>query len=57
MSGKHIADDSLQPESFEFSAESEAKIAKILAKYPEPRKASAVMPLLDLAQRQHENWI
>ena len=57
MSGKHIADDSLQPESFEFSAESEAKITTILAKYPEPRKASAVMPLLDLAQRQHDNWI
>ncbi len=38
--------------SFAFDAESEAAIAKILAKYPEGRKASAVVPLLDLAQRQ-----
>jgi len=57
MSGKHIAEDHLQPESFVFSDESEAQIAKVLAKYPEARKASAVMPLLDIAQRQHENWI
>ena len=28
-----------------------------LAKYPEERKQSAVMPLLDIAQRQHDNWI
>ena len=46
-----------QPESFAFSKENEAEIKVILAKYPKDRKASAVMPLLDLAQRQHENWI
>ena len=46
-----------QPESFAFTKESEAQIKVILAKYPKDRKASAVMPLLDLAQRQHENWI
>lgn len=46
-----------QPESFAFTKENEAEIKKILAKYPKDRKASAVMPLLDLAQRQHENWI
>ena len=46
-----------QPESFAFSKENEAEIKKVLAKYPEERKASAVMPLLDLAQRQHDNWI
>lgn len=46
-----------QPASFSFTKENEAEIEKILAKYPEERKASAVMPLLDLAQRQHENWI
>ena len=32
-------------------------IAKILAKYPVDRKKSAIMPLLDLAQRQNNNWI
>lgn len=37
---------------FAFDAESEALIAKIIAKYPPGRQASAVVPLLDLAQRQ-----
>ena len=46
-----------QPVSFAFSDENEAEIKKILAKYPKDRKASAVMPLLDLAQRQHDNWL
>ena len=46
-----------QPETFAFTKDSEAQIKTILAKYPKDRKASAVMPLLDLAQRQHDNWI
>ena len=46
-----------QPDSFRFSKENEAEIKRIIAKYPKGRQASAVMPLLDLAQRQHENWI
>ena len=46
-----------QPDNFAFTAENEEKIATIMAKYPEGRQASAVMPLLDLAQRQHQNWI
>ena len=50
-----IADD--QPDSFAFSRESEAEAKRIIAKYPKGRQASAVMPLLDLAQRQHDNWI
>lgn len=50
-----IADD--QPASFAFTAESKKAIKTILAKYPKDRKASAVIPLLDLAQRQHDNWI
>ena len=50
-----IADD--QPDSFAFSRENEAEIKRIIAKYPKGRQASAVMPLLDLAQRQHDNWI
>lgn len=43
--------------SFAFSAESEAEIARILARYPEPRRASAVLPLLHLAQAQHGGWL
>ena len=50
-----IAED--QPDSFAFTAENEAEIKRIVAKYPKGRQASAVMPLLDMAQRQHENWI
>ena len=50
-----IASD--QPKSFKFTAENEKEIKRIIAKYPKGRQASAVMPLLDLAQRQHENWI
>ena len=46
-----------QPKSFKFSKENEAEIKRVIAKYPKGRQASAVMPLLDLAQRQHENWI
>ncbi|HUZ64256.1 MAG TPA: NADH-quinone oxidoreductase subunit NuoE [Acetobacteraceae bacterium] len=41
-----------EPESFVFDAESEAQIAVHLKKYPAGRQASAVLPLLDLAQRQ-----
>jgi NADH-quinone oxidoreductase subunit E len=41
-----------EPMSFAFDAESEAQIPKIIARYPEGRQASAVLPLLDLAQRQ-----
>ncbi len=46
-----------QPKSFKFSRENEAEIKRVIAKYPKGRQASAVMPLLDLAQRQHDNWI
>ena len=46
-----------QPSSFKFSKENEAAVKRVIAKYPRGRQASAVMPLLDLAQRQHENWI
>jgi NADH-quinone oxidoreductase subunit E len=41
-----------QPASFAFDAESEAELAKIIAKYPAGRQASAVIPALYIAQRQ-----
>ena len=41
-----------QPASFSFDAESNAAIERVLAKYPEGRQASGVIPLLDIAQRQ-----
>jgi NADH-quinone oxidoreductase E subunit len=57
MSTKPIAEAHQQPGSFDWTAESQAEIAKIVARYPEGRQASAVIPLLDIAQRQHHNWI
>ena len=41
-----------EPAEFAFDAGSEGQITKILAKYPAGKQASAVLPLLDLAQRQ-----
>ena len=55
MSGKKIAKE--QPDQFEFSLDNKNIIEKLLLKYPEDRKKSAVMPLLYLAQRQNNNWI
>ncbi|CAM1500799.1 Fc.00g099610.m01.CDS01 [Cosmosporella sp. VM-42] len=38
---------------FKFNAQNEAVIAEILKRYPPQYKKAAVMPLLDLGQRQH----
>ncbi len=46
-----------QPEIFEFTAENLKKAKEIIAKYPEGKQRSALLPLLDLAQRQHDNWL
>ena len=42
---------------FSFSAENLEKAGAFMARYPEGRKASAVLALLDLAQRQNEGWL
>ncbi len=44
-------------QSFVFTQENLAKAEIALSKYPATRKASAVMPLLDLAQRQNKGWL
>jgi NADH-quinone oxidoreductase subunit E len=46
-----------QPESFEFTPENLTLAEKHIAKYPQGRQASAVMPLLDIAQRQNDGWV
>ena len=46
-----------QPAAFEFNGENLARAQKIIAKYPAGRQASAVIPLLDIAQRQSGNWL
>ena len=42
---------------FEFSPEILARANAHMAKYPENRQARAVLPLLDLAQRQNGGWV
>jgi NADH-quinone oxidoreductase E subunit len=46
-----------QPDSFAFTPENLQKAKAEIAKYPAGRQASAVLGLLDLAQRQHDNWL
>ena len=46
------ATDHAEPTHFAFDAESEAQIGKIIARYPAGKQASAVIPLLYVAQRQ-----
>jgi NADH-quinone oxidoreductase E subunit len=43
-------------ESFKFNDENLAKAKKIIARYPQGRQHSAVLPLLDLAQRQNDSY-
>ena len=57
MSVRRPAPENLQPVKFVFTKENIKLINEILLKYPEDRKVSALLPLLDLAQRQHNNWL
>lgn len=42
---------------FAFTPEHSAEAEKVIACYPAGRQASAVLPLLELAQHQGENWL
>ena len=53
VSVKHVE----QPTSFAFTPENLAEAKKHIAKYPAGREHSAVMPLLMIAQKQHQNWL
>ena len=46
-----------QPERFAFTKANKAWAEGQIAKYPEGRQASAVLPLLDIAQRQCGGWL
>ena len=46
-----------QPDTFEFTPENVERARAHIAKYPPGREASAVLPLLDLAQRQMGGWV
>ena len=43
--------------NFEWSDENFTKVKKIIEKYPITKQQSAVIPLLDLAQRQNNGWL
>ena len=47
-----IAPEKDQPKSFAFNKANLKEIAKVIARYPKGKQKSAIMPLLDLAQRQ-----
>jgi NADH-quinone oxidoreductase subunit E len=55
MTVRRLADK--QPESFAFTPENKAWCEAQIAKYPEGRQASAVIPLLWKAQAQHDYWL
>ena len=55
MSIKKISETQL--ESFEFSKDNLQEAENIIKQYPKNRKASAVLALLYLVQKQHDNWI
>ncbi|MEN8237361.1 MAG: NADH-quinone oxidoreductase subunit NuoE [Pseudomonadota bacterium] len=44
-------------ETFTFTAENQKQVQKILARYPVGRQKSAILPLLDMAQRQCGGWL
>ncbi|WP_377288313.1 NADH-quinone oxidoreductase subunit NuoE [Rhizobium sp. SG2393] len=56
MSVRRLADESVQPQSFAFSAENAAWAEATIRKYPEGRQQSAVIPLLMRAQEQ-DGWV
>ena len=56
MSLRRLAPDEMQPKSFAFNAQNEARVAREIAKYPQGREASAVIALLWIGQEQ-EGWV
>ncbi len=56
MSVRRLAEASVQPPTFAFNRQSAAAAKVWIAKYPEGRQASAVIPLLMLAQEQ-DGWV
>lgn len=57
MSVRRLAPPEVQPASFAFTEENERWIQKQIAKYPQGRQASAVIPMLWQAQKQHDGWL
>ena len=47
----------MNKDKFAFSEENNAQIEEICKKYPSDRRKSAMLPVLDLAQRQNGGWL
>jgi NADH-quinone oxidoreductase subunit E len=56
MSVRRLAEDTVQPVGFKFSRSNASVVKQWIAKYPKGRQASAVIPLLMIAQEQ-EGWV
>ncbi len=57
MAVRRLAEPHLQPASFAFTAENLAWAERQIARYPEGRQQSAVIPLLWRAQEQAGGWL
>src|SRR3954466_8662014 len=57
MTVRRLAPKEPQPGSFEFSKENLDWAKMVIARYPEGRQQSAVIPLLWRAQEQHHGWL
>jgi NADH-quinone oxidoreductase subunit E len=57
MSVRRTAPPEVQPKDFSFTADNLAWAKAQIAKYPEGRQASAVIPLMWRAQEQHAGWL
>lgn len=56
MSVRRLADENVQPSKFAFSRSNTSVVKGWIKKYPKDRKASAVIPLLMIAQEQ-DGWV
>jgi NADH-quinone oxidoreductase subunit E len=57
MAVRRLAPAELQPGSFAFTEANQRWLEKQVAKYPDGRQASAVIPALWQAQKQHDGWL
>lgn len=53
----HETPDNTKDTKFDFTPENYKIVNNIIANYPANYKASAVIPVLDIAQQQHGGWI
>jgi NADH-quinone oxidoreductase subunit E len=57
MANRRLAPPEIQPKTFAFTPENLAWAKQQIAKYPEGRQQSAVIPILWRAQEQHQGWL